>query len=85
MEGAAEVLVIILSAVLALFLVLGIALFIMLIRLTRTISRMAEKAEHVAGNVESAAAAFKNAAGPLAAGKFLVNVAEMFIKKKRKG
>lgn len=80
-----EILVVILSVFLAIFLVLGIILTIILIKLTRTINRVAEKAEGVVGNVSAAASAFKNAAGPLAAGKFLVNIVETVLNKKKKG
>lgn len=83
MEGATEVLVIILSVFLAIFLILGIALTILLIRISRAIQRIADRAEGLVGNVESAATAFRNAAGPMAVGKFLVNIAEMVIKKKK--
>ena len=81
MENATEILVIILSSFLALFLLLGLILTVMLIRLTKTISRVAEKAEGAVGNVEAAASVLKNAAGPLAAGKFLVNIADLFVNK----
>jgi sensor c-di-GMP phosphodiesterase-like protein len=83
MDGATEVLIIILSVVLTIFLLVSIVAAVLLIKLTRTLHRMADKAEHVVDNVESAATAFKNAAGPLAVGKFLVNIAESVIKKKK--
>lgn len=83
MENAYGILVIILSSFLALFLLLAITLTVMLIRLTKTIGRVVEKAEGAVGNVEAAAAVFKNAAGPLAAGKFLVNIADLFVNKKK--
>lgn len=85
MESAAEILVIILSAFLAIFLVLGIALIIALLKLTQTIKRIAETAEHAMGNVEAATAVFKNAAGPLAAGKFVMNIVNAVLSGKRKG
>lgn len=82
MDGAAEVLVIILAVVLTVFLVLGIILTVILIKLSKSLQRIAEKADGVVGNVEAAAAAFRNVAGPLAAGKFFVNIAEAVFKKK---
>lgn len=82
MEGATEILVIILSVFLAIFLILGIILIVLLIRISKAIQRVADRAEGLIGNVETAATAFKNVAGPLATGKFLVNIAEMVFKKK---
>ncbi len=84
MENATEILVVILSAFLAIFLALGIALLIGLLKLTKILRNVAEHAENVATNVDAAAALFKNAAGPLAAGKFLMNIAEA-VKSKKKG
>ncbi len=83
MDGAAEVLVIILSVVLTIFLIVAIILTIILIKLGKVLQRIAGKAEGLVDNVETAAAAFKNAAGPLAAGKFLMNIADMVIKKRK--
>lgn len=83
MDGAAEVLVIILAIVLTIFLIVGIIFAVLLIKLTKTLHRLADRAEHVVGNVESAASAIKNAAGPLAVGKFLVNIADSVINKKK--
>lgn len=83
MESATEILVVILSSFLAIFLLLGIILTVMMIKITRAIGRVVEKAEGAVDNVEAAAAMFKNAAGPLAAGKFLVNIADFFTSKKK--
>ncbi len=81
-----EILVIILSVFLAIFLILGIILSVILIKLSKTIRRLAEKADGVVGNVEAASAALKNVAGPLAAGKFAMNIIDTVLKnKKRKG
>lgn len=58
MSGAAEVLVIILSVVLAIFLVLAIILVIMVIKVTRQIKKVAETASRTATGVESVVAGF---------------------------
>lgn len=84
MENATEILVIILSAFLAVFLILGIALTILLIKLTKSIKRIADKADDVVGNVEAASAALKNVAGPLATGKFVMNIVDTVLKNKRR-
>lgn len=85
MENATEILIIILSVVLTLFLIVSIVLAVILIKLARSIRQIAEKADGVVGNVEAASAALKNVAGPLATGKFVMNIVDMVLKKKRKG
>lgn len=82
---AFEILIIILSVVLTIFLIIAIILSIVLIKLTRSIKRVADRAENVVGNVESAASAFRGAAGSLAAGKFLTNIFDLVSKSKKKG
>ena len=83
MDGATELLVVILSIFLAVFLVLGIILTVILIRLTRTVKNIADKAEGAVNNVQAAANIFKNAAGPMAVGRVIKTVADIF--KKRRG
>lgn len=78
-----EILVVILSVFLALFLILGITLSIILIKLSKSIKRIAEKADGLVGNVEAASAALKNVAGPLAAGKFVMNIVDTVLKSKK--
>lgn len=85
MEQTAFILIIILSVVLTLFLIAGITLLVISIRLVRSLQAIAEKAEHVVENVESAAQVLKNAAGPFAAGKFAMNLYETVTKAKKKG
>lgn len=84
MDGATEVLIIILSVTLTVFLLLGITLAVILIKLSKALQRIATKAEDVIDNVESAAASFSGVAGKLATGKFLANIVEL-VMKKRKG
>ncbi len=84
MEQAAEILVIILSVVLAIFLIVGIALLILLIKLTKTIKQVVEKAEGVITDVGAAAHSFKNVAGPLSIGKLLINLAGTVLSGKKK-
>lgn len=82
-----EILVVILSVFLALFLLLGIIATILCIKLTKSINRVVQKAEDAVGNIEHATNMFKNVAGPLATGKFLMNIADYFMNNmnKRKG
>jgi len=73
---AFEILVIILSATLAIFLVLGIALLVIVIRIFKRIDSISQKAEHFAGNLEEASDFFKTAAAPVAASKMIANLVE---------
>lgn len=83
MESAAEILVIILAVVLSIFLISGIALIIAIVRLIKTIQHIAETADSVVDKVGAATEALKKAAGPLAAGKFVMNVVDSVISKKK--
>lgn len=83
MDSAEQILVIILSSVLAVFLVLGIILVVKLIQLANKMQEIADTAREVAGNVEAAADMLRKTAGPLALGKFFVNIAETVMKHKK--
>lgn len=71
-----QTLVIILSAMLGLFLLISIVLGLLLIKILKRVRMITDKAEHVVENVESVGLFFKKAAGPLALGKFVTNIAE---------
>lgn len=62
MEQAAEILVIITSSVLVVFLLLSIFLTIQVLLVVKHIKHLAERAETVADSVESMGAAFQEAA-----------------------
>ncbi len=83
MNTAEQILVIILSSILTIFLILGIVLVISLIKLTKKMKEIAETAREVAGNVEAATDMLRKTAGPLALGKFFVNIAESVMKHKK--
>lgn len=85
MENAETYLVIILSVTLTIFLIVGIILLTGLIKLTNKLREVADTAQQVAENVESASEMFKKTAGPLAAGKFLVNIADTVFSRKKGG
>jgi cell division protein FtsB len=63
---AYQILVIILSVTLAIFLLLAISLTIGLIKLVKQLNITAEKADTIVSNVESASESIKNMAGPAA-------------------
>lgn len=63
---AFEILVIILSVTLAIFLLLAIALTIALIKLVKQLNVTAERTDNIVSNIESASDSIKNMAGPAA-------------------
>jgi cell shape-determining protein MreC len=84
MDTAQSILVIILSSFLAIFLILSIVLAAALIKLVKKMQTVADKAHDIVDNVESAADMFRKTAGPLALGRFFVNVYETVSKHKKK-
>lgn len=84
MSSAAEILVIILSVVLAVFLILGIVLIIYLIKLTRDIRAITRTAGKAVTTIEGAVAGIAKLTSPL----FVAELVNRYIKKftkKRKG
>jgi predicted transcriptional regulator len=80
-----NILVIILSVVLAVFLLLSIIIAVQVIRLMRTIDRLAKKAESVMETAESVGRVFKNVSGPLAAARLVQNIVEGVVKHNKRG
>ncbi|MDB5182854.1 MAG: hypothetical protein JWO47_638 [Candidatus Saccharibacteria bacterium] len=90
MNTAEQILVIVLAAFLALFIGLSIALVVTLMKLVKKMHMVADdaqeivgKAREIAGKVDSVSDMFKKTAGPLAFGKFFINMAETVAKHKR--
>ena len=90
MDTAEKILVIFLSGFLALFLLLGVVLIIKLISLTKKMNDIADKAHEIvdkahdiADKVENVSDMFKKTAGPLALGKYFMNIAETVTKYKK--
>jgi len=77
-----EILVIILSIFLAVFLALGVTLLIYGIRVARHLDSITKKAETAAENFSKASVMFTKAAGPAAIGRMLVNLYESIKHKK---
>ncbi len=84
MDNAESILVVILAGFLALFLLLAIVLVVKILKLMETMKEIADRAKEVAGNVEAASEMLKKTAGPLALGKFFVNMADSVRKFKRR-
>jgi hypothetical protein len=71
-----ETLVIILSAALAIFMVLAIVFAIYSIRIARRVHEITEMARAAAGSVEAAAKIFEKTAAPAAFSRILANIIE---------
>lgn len=90
MNTAEQILVVILASFLAIFLALAIVVTANLMKLTKKMHLVADeaheivvKARDIAGKVDSISDIYKKTAGPLAFGKFFVNMAETVAKHKR--
>lgn len=69
-----QVLLIILSSFLALFLITGIIFGVIAIKIMRHIKRITEKAEQIADKAESVTTFFQQTAGPAAMAKLVSNI-----------
>lgn len=81
MSTAAEILVIIVSSVLTLFLVISIILGIYLIKLSAEIRRITRSAQKTVDHIESAASGFSKFISPV----FMADIIGRIIKKYTKG
>lgn len=73
-----ESLVIILSVMLALFLLLGIVILVKFIQIINQIKRITDHAENVVDKAEDIADFFKKSSGPMAVIKIVGNLSETF-------
>lgn len=80
MNTAFDVLVIVLSSLLGIFLILSIVVIIMAIKVVGAIKRIVEKGEQVVDSAEAAAEMFRRAAGPLGVLRTLTNIVETISK-----
>jgi hypothetical protein len=83
MEHAQEILVIIVSSLLSLFLIFGIIVLVLAIKLVRAVRKVVGKAEHDIDSAEAATEVIKNASGPLAVLKLIRNIVKT-VEKRRK-
>lgn len=84
METATEILVIITSSVLVIFLIGAIFAVVLLIKLINKLRRLADKAESVVDAVESIGDAVKMANSPLRFSRMAQNFADIFKQAKSK-
>ncbi|HSX33850.1 MAG TPA: hypothetical protein VLF91_05950 [Candidatus Saccharimonadales bacterium] len=80
MNTSEQILVIILSTALAVFLVLAIAIAVQVIQLMSMLKRVAQKAQDFVDSAEATAEMVKNAAGHLSILRFVQQVVEMATK-----
>lgn len=85
MDTSTHILVIILSAALALFLVLAIVIAIQIIRLIRTVNHIVQRAETVIETAESVGRVFRNVSGPLTAAHVVQNIIENVVQHNKRG
>ena len=83
MENAQEILVVFLSTALAIFLLLSIILLIICIRIANHVKHISEKAEEITDRAGNIADFLSKAATPLAVGKIISNVTDIFTGGKR--
>ena len=84
MQNAESILVIINSAVLSLFLIVGIIVLILIARLVNSIKHVVDRAEEAIETAGEAAEMLRNASGPLALFKVLRNIMQTTDKPKKK-
>jgi hypothetical protein len=83
MNTAAEILLIIVSSVLALFLIVAIIAVIKVIQILHNVRHITEQAEKIADSAEAVGEFFSKNAGPIALGKFVANIAETVVRHKK--
>lgn len=83
MSTASEVLLIIVSSVLSVFLLVSIIAIIKLIQLMHSLRRITEKAEKVIDSAEAVSNLFRKSAGPIALGRFLNNIMDAVARHKK--
>ena len=78
MDTTAEVLVIILSIVLSLFLVIAIVALVLFIKILKEIKHIVQKASSIADKAETVGEFFQKTAGPAALAKLVSNIVHSF-------
>jgi len=84
MDRSMEVLVIIVSATLSIFLVVGIIVLVKVIQILKDIKNILRKAEQIADKAEAVGEFFQKTAGPAALAKLIANILQSFRDKRGK-
>ncbi|HUD08015.1 MAG TPA: hypothetical protein VMQ52_02970 [Candidatus Saccharimonadales bacterium] len=74
MDTTLKILIIIVSAALSLFLIVAILLIVKLIQITKSLKKIAQKAEKIADSADALGTFFRRTASPIALGKFITNI-----------
>lgn len=82
MSSASEILVIILSIFLALFLILGIALLMYLIKLTKQIREVTKTAEHTMSSIDTVVSGAAKVVSPIFMAEMISKLVNKFKKEK---
>ncbi len=84
MQSAEQILVIIVSTTLTLFLILAIVLFVKLIQIIGHLKRLTQKAEELAGKAEAVTAFFERTQPTVALSNLVSNIANTVFSKHHK-
>lgn len=84
-DASLKILVIILSASLAIFLILAIVLVIKFIQVATALKNLTQTASEIADKAEAVTEFFGDKAGPLAVGRLISNIVEVVGKKNKRG
>jgi len=84
MENAEQILVIIVSSVLTLFLIVSIIALVYIIKLVKSVKRLSAKAEALTDKAEAMSEFVQHAAGPMLVGKILAGISDHFFSGKTK-
>ena len=74
MDTTLKILIIIVSSALSVFLIVAILLIVKLIQITKSLKRIALKAEKIADSADAIGTFFKRTASPIALGRFITNI-----------
>lgn len=85
MDQASEILVIIVSCVLSIFLIVAIILGIYLIKLTSEIRKLAKSAQHTVSNIDSAVTGVSKLTSPIFIAELVNRYFKKFTAKAKKG
>ena len=77
-----QVLVVIVSATLTVFLIVSIIVLVKIIQVLNDVKRITKKAEHIADQAEAVVNFFQNSAGPVAIVKVISNIIQSCKSKK---
>lgn len=83
MNTTFDVLVIVLSSLLGIFLILSIVSVILVLKVVKSVRRIVAKGEQVVDSAEAAAEMFKRASGPLGAIRTFANIVDTITKHRK--